>query len=107
MKFITIQSGDAKIEIHNSIWGKETIKVNDEVVSSQFSFFGSVHNFSRIENNEEIFYEVKIRLGFGPAVDIYRQGKPLLEFPKYGALRFFLFLLLIGFIIKLIEKWGF
>jgi len=95
MKFITIQSGDAKIEIHNSIWGKETIKVNDEVVSSQFSFFGSVHNFSRIEDNEEILYEVKMKLGFGPAFDIYRHGKPLLIFPKYGALRLFIFIVII------------
>ena len=95
MKLITFHTGDNKIEIHNSILGKETVKVNDEVVSSKFSFFGSVHNFSRIEDNEEILYEVKMKLGFGPAFDIYRHGKPLLIFPKYGALRFIIFIVIV------------
>ena len=95
MKLITIHLEDKKIEVQSSIWGTETIKVNDEVVSSKFSIFGATHRFNQIENNEEILYEVKIRLGFGPAIDIHRHGKPLLIFPKYGALRFFIFLVII------------
>jgi len=100
MKLITIHLGDKKIEVQNSFWGIETIRVNDELVSSKFSFFGTNHIFKQIENSEEILYEVKIRTGFGPVVDIYRQGNPILEFPKYGALRFFIYLIIILTIVK-------
>jgi len=33
-QIITLQLGDNKIELHNSFWGKETVKVNNQVVSS-------------------------------------------------------------------------
>ena len=45
MKYITINLRDNEIEVHNSFLGKETIKVNDKIVSNEFSIFGADHYF--------------------------------------------------------------
>jgi hypothetical protein len=45
MKFTTIYLEKNIIEIHNSFLGKETIKVNNEIVSEICSFFGAEHGF--------------------------------------------------------------
>lgn len=36
MKFSTVYIGDNKIDLYNSILDKETVKVNDEIVSSKY-----------------------------------------------------------------------
>jgi hypothetical protein len=41
MKFTAIYLEENIIEIHNSFLGKETIKVNNEIVSEIRSFFGA------------------------------------------------------------------
>ncbi len=105
MKIITLQLGDNKIELHNSFWGKETVKVNNQVVSSHYSFIGSGHKFDITENGEEVSYEAKFRLGFGVAFDLYRNGDVVLESPKYGFWRLVLTLSLIVLFIKLMERY--
>lgn len=53
MKFTTIYLGENKIELFNSLLGKETVKVNDEMVSSKFSITGTEHLFSIKEQGNE------------------------------------------------------
>lgn len=103
MKLITIYNAHNRIEIHNSIWGRETITVNDKVVSSKFSFFGATHKFTVSENDQDVSYSAKIRFGFGLVVDIFRAGEPILEFPKYGAWRFVLMIIVATIILKLLN----
>ena len=45
MKLTTVYLGDKKIEFFNSLIGMETVKVNNEVVSSKFSITGTEHLF--------------------------------------------------------------
>ena len=72
MKFTTIFLENNKIEIHNSILGKETIKVNNAIVSSKSSITGTEHSFNIIENGIET--NCKVKMGFnlyGVAMDFY------------------------------------
>jgi hypothetical protein len=99
MKFTTIYLGENKIEVFNSLLGRETIKVNGDIVSQKFSIFGTEHNFT-VKENEEIV-ECKIDFGFGfngVVFNLYRNNKPVVESPKSGCLIFFL----VGFFIALV-----
>ncbi|MER0441132.1 hypothetical protein [Emticicia sp. W12TSBA100-4] len=41
MRYLTLNiNPNTRIDIDNSIWGKETIKYNDEIVSEKSSFWG-------------------------------------------------------------------
>ena len=103
MKLTTIYLDEIKIEIFNSIIGIETIKVNGEVVSSKFSFFGATHYFSLTENETVTNYMLKLGFGFnGVVFDLYKNNKPIIESPKSGCLLFFLIICSIYFVIELI-----
>ena len=105
MKYTTIYVGENKIEIWNSWIGKETIKVNDEVVSSKFSITGTEHNFKLTENEEEATCKIITGLGFnGVVIDFYKNEKPIIESPKSGCLGVFLLFIFIVFIINMLEK---
>ncbi|PKP08448.1 MAG: hypothetical protein CVU08_15130 [Bacteroidetes bacterium HGW-Bacteroidetes-3] len=83
MKFTTVHLGNNKIELFNSILGKETIKVNQKIVSEKYSVFGTVHSFNILENEREV--ECKLTTGFslnGVVFDFYQDGKPIIESPK-------------------------
>lgn len=83
MKFTTICIGKNKIELFNSIWGKETVKVNDEVVSSRLSFTGTNHIFKIKEDEKEVEY--KLSTGFcidGFLTDLYKDGEPVITSDK-------------------------
>lgn len=54
MKYTTFYFKDDKIEVFNSILGKETVKVNRSIVSSKYSIFGEKHAFSLKDGEEEI-----------------------------------------------------
>ncbi len=101
MKFTTIYSGENTIELHNSMLGKETVKVNDEIVSSKYSITGTEHTFSVTENGET--QEGRIVTGFSPhgvVFDYYQNGKPIVVSEKGGCLVFliiFLVFVVIGF----------
>lgn len=58
MKITTINLGETHIEFHNVRSGKETIKVNGEVVSSKVSFSGMDHVFQVDEGGEEVTYKL-------------------------------------------------
>jgi|TARA_B110000037_G_C16815952_1_gene381627 hypothetical protein len=79
MKFTTIYLEENIIEIHNSFLGKETIKVNNEIVSEIRSFFGAEHSF-KINENENIT-DCRIKIGFslnGVVFNLYKNNKPII-----------------------------
>ena len=80
MRVLTFFHKGNEISIHNNILGIETVKYNGEKVTSHFSFFGSTHHFSVIENNEEVDYKIKISLSVvvGITFSIWRNGRTLL-----------------------------
>ena len=77
-RYFSIFSDDNRIEFYNSIWGKETITYNGEVVSESNSIMGDVHRFYVDEEGEEVEYEVNVYLkGFRVAYDVYRNDVAL------------------------------
>jgi len=107
MKVITARFGETSIELRNSIWGKETILVNDKVVSSKYTMFGGTgHKFAVEENDGEANYSVKYRMGFGVAFDIWRNGEPVLESPKHGIWRLFILIIFVMVTYRLIIEFG-
>ncbi|MEM6316831.1 MAG: hypothetical protein AAF960_04135 [Bacteroidota bacterium] len=92
MKFTTIYLGDNKIELFNSLLGKETVKVNGEVVSEQYSMSGTEHIFSIYENDRESV--CKLVTGFGKngvVFDLYKDDQPIIESPKSSLLFWVIF----------------
>lgn len=105
MKYTTIYLGENKIEIFNSLIGKETIKVNGAVVSSEFSITGTEHHFELTENEEKA--DCKIVTGFGingVVIDFYKNDKPIIESPKSGCLGIILVVIVVAFLIGLLER---
>jgi len=105
MKFTTIYLGENKIELFNSMIGKEIVKVNGEIVSSKFSMIGTEHHFSISENDAEA--NCKLVTGFGlngVVIDLYKNEKPIIESPKSGCLGFFLIIVVIVFLIGFLER---
>lgn len=104
MKFTTIYLENNKIEIFNSIQGKETIKVNNEIVSSKYSFFGAEHNFSIIENGMESPCKIVLGLGLnGTVFDFYKNGNPVIESPKSGCLGIIIIIFIAGIVIGILS----
>jgi len=103
MKFTTIYLEDNKIEIFNSILGRETIKVNGEIVSDKYSITGAEHIFSITEKGT--IANCKLRMGFGlngVVFDLYKNQKPIVESPKTDLSRFLIALLILGVLIGII-----
>lgn len=63
MKFTTIYLGENKIELFNSLHGRETVKVYDEIVSSKFSLTGTQHLFKINEQGTESKCKLVLDLG--------------------------------------------
>lgn len=87
MKFSTVQLGNNKIEIFNSYLGKETIKVNGEIVSEKSSITGATHTFKIIENDRKV--DCKLILGYGAngvVMDLYKDNIAIIESPRSSAL---------------------
>lgn len=107
MKFTTIYLGNNKIELFNSIIGKETVKVNGDIVSSKFSFAGTEHIFSIKEEGEGEESKMKLVTGFGfngVVIDLYKNEKPIIESPKSGCLGVFVIVVLVVFLIETLER---
>jgi len=102
MKFTTIYLDENKITFSNSWLGKETIHVNDELVSSKYSFGGTEHLFTIPDKNGVA--NCKLVTGFGNTgvvIDLYKNDKPIIESPKNGSAiaLFLLFGMAVGFVI--------
>ena len=80
MRYLTLNiNPNARIDIDNDIWGKETIRYNNEIVSEKSSVLGSVHTFEKEENGEIAKYEVRIGLNFFRITfDIFRNNQAIL-----------------------------
>jgi hypothetical protein len=104
MKFTTIYLGEIKIELFNTLLGREIVKVNGEIVSSEFSIAGTEHDFKIIENDVES--SCKLVTGFGlhgVVIDLYRDDKPIIESPKVGCLGMLLIIFGFVFLIRFLE----
>jgi len=87
MKHVTINLEENKIEFFNTILGKETIKVNGEIVSEKSSVSGTEHNFIITENANEVPYKFTTGFGInGVIFNLYKNGKPIIESPKNNLL---------------------
>lgn len=100
MIITTINLGGNRIEFHNALSGKETIKVNGEVVSSKFSFSGMDHIFKVTESGEEVTYKLRTGTGmFGVSFSLYKNDSAIIESPKSkGWFRFAVIAVLLLFI---------
>ena len=106
MKFITITLGDNKIELHNSSFGKETVKVNGEEVSSKHSILGTSHNFTISENGKSV--DCKLVTGYngsGIYIDLFKDGKPIIETRKGGCWTYIL-LIIVAIVVFLLMSDG-
>ena len=85
MRITTIFLDENKIEIYNSIFGKETIKVNDKIVSEKHSLFGAKHIFNIIENGNSVECMIDIGLSInGVVFDLHKANNPIIVSPKNG-----------------------
>ena len=68
-----------EISIHNSILGVESVRYNGEKMTSKFSIFGAIHDFSVYEDDEHIDYRIDVGMGLtGVTFSIWRNGRALL-----------------------------
>ena len=108
MKITTITLGETQIEFHNTFLGKETVKVNGEEVSSKKSMSGTEHLFDVVEGGKTVQYKLITGINFnGVAIDLYKDGNPIIQSPKRGKLGFWIILitaLLIGSLIYSLGK---
>ncbi|MGK0449109.1 MAG: hypothetical protein ACJA2M_002912 [Polaribacter sp.] len=99
MKYTTVHLNENKIELFNTFLGKETVKVNGEIVSEKRSVTGAEHIFKINKNGNEVPY--KLTTGFsinGVVFSLYKDDIPIIEMPKSSKLAF-LFFVLIGIIV--------
>lgn len=96
MKYTTIYLGNNKIELFNTLLGKETVKVNGEVVSSKYSMLGANHEFTLIEDGEQVPCNIKFGFGMnGIVFDLHKAGEPVIESEKSGCMGLIAIILLI------------
>lgn len=97
MKVTTITLGETQIEFHNSLFGKETIKVNGEIVSSKSSTTGTEHSFSVTEDATVNQYKLITGLNMnGVAINLFKNDKPIIESPKRSKWAFWLIVIGLG-----------
>ena len=92
MKYTTVYLDENKIELFNTILGKETIKVNGEIVSEKRSVTGTEHIFKINENGNDV--ACKLATGFsmnGVVFNLYKNDKTIIEMPKNNLAFLFFF----------------
>ena len=105
MKYTTIHLDETKIELFNTLLGKETVKVNGKIVSEKRSMTGTDHIFKINENGNENTY--KLTTGFninGVGFSLYKNDKPIIEMPKSNFAFYFLFIIGIIIGISILRK---
>lgn len=104
MKYSTLFLHGQKIEVFNSLLGKETIKVNGEVKSSKYSLFGASHHF-QFEDDEGVSHDCQLsfRMNFnGVVMDVYLDKQPVIVSPNNSNwATFFLFAVSAGVVMFL------
>ncbi|MBO6587119.1 MAG: hypothetical protein JJ953_13500 [Gracilimonas sp.] len=105
MKYTTVHLGDNKIELFNTLLGKETVKVNGEVVSSTYSMLGAEHTFTVREDGRDV--ECTIQFGFGMngvVFDLYKEGTPIIESEQKGCMGMFIVFIIVFSIIFVLSQ---
>ena len=85
MRYLTLKiNPSTELTLDNTIWGKETVKLNGVVVSEKTSIWGSEHKFDALEENKMVTYNVIIKMGFDIKISylITRDGEELLNDTK-------------------------
>ena len=85
MRYLTLKiNPSTELTLDNTLWGKETVKLNGVVVSEKTSIWGSEHNFDALEENKMVTYKVIIKMGFDIRISylITRDGVELLHDAK-------------------------
>jgi hypothetical protein len=85
MRYLTLKiNPTTELSIDNSIWGKETIKLNGAIVSEKTSIWGSEHCFEVLEDSKVVTYKVIIKMGIDIRVTylITRDGQEILNDEK-------------------------
>jgi hypothetical protein len=101
MKYMSIYIDDIIIEVHNSWYCKEIIKVKGSVVSSKYSLFGAKHKFE-INNNT---YSIEFFMGLaGIQFDLFRNDLPIVESAKNGCMIILGISVMVAAILLLIDK---
>ncbi len=105
MKYTTIHLGDNKIELYNSLMGKETIKVNGEIVSSKYSMLGAEHPFTIREDGTKVNCTVQFGFGMnGVVFDLYKEGSPIVESEKKGCAGLFILFIIVFSVIFVLSQ---
>lgn len=104
MKFITLHICDSKIELHNSVLGKETIIVDGQIISEKYSLTGANHRFSIRDNGQDKPAQLNTKLTMNGAIfDLYVDNKPVVEIPdNINSLSIFWLLLFISLVLLFI-----
>lgn len=85
MRYLTLKiNPSTELTLDNTLWGKETVKLNGTVVSEKTSIWGSEHSFDAQEENKTVNYKVIIKMGFDIRISylITRNGVELLNDTK-------------------------
>ena len=107
MKVICITLGETRIELHNSLFGKETIIVNGEIVSAKSSFSGTEHTFS--VNEEGTVNQYKLTTGLninGVAINLFKNDQAIIEAPNKSKWAFWIIAISIGVLFAILLNIG-
>jgi hypothetical protein len=85
MRYLTLEiNPETTLTLDNSILGKETIKINNQIMSEKSSLWGSTHMFDYTDLGEKMHFEVIIRFNLlnGILIDVSKNGEAILTEPK-------------------------
>lgn len=77
MKYAEYNIDNNKIEVYNSLLGKETILLNGNTISEKHSFWGSDHYFNINDDNYSIRPFISLNNITGIAFKIHKNGLPI------------------------------
>lgn len=79
MKYSEFLIGENIVSFHNTVFGDETVAVNNEVLSEKFSIFGTVHRFEIDENSYELQSRCRSFSSLGVELELRENGKLVAE----------------------------
>jgi len=96
MKYLNIYLDGNQIELHNSLFGMESVRCNGKTMSRKFSFLGTEHTFTEGDHT----YKIRTTTGLmGLYMDLYRDQQAIIETNKNGC--FIILMLTIGMLLVL------
>ena len=77
MKYKEYNLNDNKIEFHNSIIGKETVLINNKIISQKYSILGTEHKFSIDGENYQLKSSCEFIKTIGVKLILLKKGKQI------------------------------